>query len=169
MDEAHEKSKLGANDSTPGKSVVVPLASIVEWMEMQSETMCVYLDPATGDFVVIGDKQIFIARTGSDKPQPEDDDIDWTVDDAEAKGFIGLPDRYDIHEYQMMVDFAETVEDVRSAERLSTSLRGSGAFRRFKDTVRLLGLEQAWYKFREQAYEAAAIEWCRENGIEFTR
>ena len=46
---------------------------------------------------------------------------------------IMLPTRYDINEYEMMQDFAETIEDTRLQNQLYISLNGRGAFTRFKD------------------------------------
>ena len=44
---------------------------------------------------------------------------------------------------------------------------GKGAFRRFKDSVIRLGLDQRWYQWRDEAYKKKAIEWCEENGITY--
>jgi len=55
----------------------------------------------------------------------------------------------------------------RPAELLSSAIRGRGAFSRFKDGVRRLGLEQAWYDFQDDAHKRMAIRWCQENGIEY--
>ena len=41
---------------------------------------------------------------------------------------IKLPTRYDINEYEMMEDFAETIKDDRLQNQLYISLNGSGAF-----------------------------------------
>ena len=45
---------------------------------------------------------------------------------------IMLPTRYDINEYEMMEDFAETIEGTRLQNQLYISLNGSGAFRGLK-------------------------------------
>ena len=52
-------------------------------------------------------------------------------------------------------------------DRLIIAISGRGAFRRFKDEVRRLGVEKAWYEYRDAAQREKAIEWCEENGIEF--
>jgi hypothetical protein len=48
-------------------------------------------------------------------------------------------------------------------------IRGSGAFRRFKDAIRRHGIEDEWYQFRDQALEEIAIEWLESNGIAYTK
>lgn len=45
------------------------------------------------------------------------------------------------------------------------AIRGKGAFRRFKDCLFDLGMEQEWYKYRDACYEKIAREWCEKHGI----
>ena len=80
---------------------------------------------------------------------------------------IMLPTRYDINEYEMMEDFTETIEDTRLQNQLYISLNGSGAFRRFKDTCINYDIIDDWYKFRDEKYKEVAINWCKDNNIEF--
>ena len=54
-------------------------------------------------------------------------------------------------------------------DALLDSIHGAGAFRRFKDTLYRLGIEEDWYKYRDHALEEMAIEWLEAEGIPFTR
>ena len=83
--------------------------------------------------------------------------------------YIALPSQYEINEYGMMEEFVENLPDGRKKIELSDAIQGRGAFRRFKDTVYDLGLEQKWYKFRDEAYEQVARNWCEENEIEIVK
>ena len=69
--------------------------------------------------------------------------------------------RRDIDEYGMMADFA----DRHHPSELHSAISGRGAFRRFKDAVRRMGLEQEWYQFRDAEYKRVAQEWCEDCGI----
>lgn len=69
----------------------------------------------------------------------------------------------------MIEEFVENLPDGRKKIELSDSIQGRGAFGRFKDTIYDLRLEQKWYKFREEAYEQVARNWCEENGIEIIK
>lgn len=71
-----------------------------------------------------------------------------------------------INEYEMMVEFVETIEDTRFQNQLYISLNG-GAFRRFKDTCINFNMIDDWYKFRDKKYKEIAINWCKENNIKF--
>lgn len=93
----------------------------------------------------------------------EDNDSDKFDDDC----WIHCPSQRDIGEYDMMVDFTDTVTDSRANELLSVALEGKGAFRRFKDTLHRVGLTEEWYAFRREAYIAIAREWCEENDIPY--
>lgn len=77
-------------------------------------------------------------------------------------GFKRLPDLRDINEYHMTEDFADQHE---SAD-LNRAIRGRGAFRRFRSAVCRIGLEQAWFQFRDAEYKRIAKEWCEDCGIE---
>ena len=97
------------------------------------------------------------------------DDIEdnITLEDAlnAPESYIPLPREYEIHEYQIMENFVNSLEDEDEARELLNSMQGKGAFRRFKEKVSLLSLEDRWYNHREEAYEKIAVEWCVKNGI----
>jgi len=97
------------------------------------------------------------------------DDIEdnITLEDAlnDPDSYIPLPTEYEIHEYQIMENFVNRLEDKDAACELLHAMQGKGAFRRFKEKVSLLSLEDRWYNHREEAYEKIAVEWCVKNGI----
>ncbi len=70
--------------------------------------------------------------------------------------------------YQWMDDFVSEIVAPQSkqvAEKLSIALMGKGAFRRFKDVLRMSGdkWEQAWYQCRDEHLQAAMREWLAEE------
>ena len=79
--------------------------------------------------------------------------------------YLTLSSQHDADEYKMMEDFATNLEDEKNAGQLLISLRGKGAFRRFKDNVILLGIDKEWYAFRDARYKQFALEWCEENNV----
>ena len=81
--------------------------------------------------------------------------------------YISLPTKYYIDEYSMMAEFIETIEDVRLYNQLYIAINGKGAFRRFKDTCINYDIIDDWYKFRDEKYRELAIEWCKDNDIEY--
>lgn len=43
-------------------------------------------------------------------------------------------------------------------EKMESAIRGSGAFRRFKDSIMHYGIEKDWYDFLEEAHRRIARE-----------
>lgn len=90
------------------------------------------------------------------------------LSDSDAR-FISLPDKFDIHEYQIMEDFCLELEDEQKGRELRRLIKGSGAFRRFKNAIHEMGVDKAWYEFKHAALEKMAIEWLDENNISYSR
>ena len=82
-------------------------------------------------------------------------------------GFFRLPTQYDRHDYRIMEDFVSSLSP-ETCSRLSRVMHGQGAFRRFKDTVINMGLDNDWCKWRDDSYRKMAVEWCEEHEIEYT-
>jgi hypothetical protein len=69
--------------------------------------------------------------------------------------------------YQDMADFADGISDTDAARQLSLSLRGRGAFRRFKTRVydHQPELIPVWHAFRDVRAQRRAVEWLFEQGL----
>ena len=132
----------------------VKLDNIIEALEFVNFGMdtSAYLNPKTYEIV-------YIDEFNSDISEEEQEEI--------YDEYIGLPTKYDIDEYSMMEDFIETIEDERLYNQLYIAISGKGAFRRFKDTCINFDIINDWYKFREEKYKELAIEWCKDNNIEY--
>lgn len=88
---------------------------------------------------------------------------DVGIGDEENDALICLPSPYEINEYGMMKEFADS--RVSEREQLLKALIGKGAFRRFKDKLYDLGIEKEWFDYRDKKYREIAEEWCRTNGL----
>lgn len=131
----------------------VKLSEIIDALDFTNDEIEYYYNPDNGE--------IFMSNIGDYENLSEDE-----LDELFEKSIM-LPTRYDINEYEMMEDFAETIEDTRLQNQLYISLNGSGAFRRFKDTCINFDIIDDWYKFRDEKYKELAINWCKDNNIEF--
>jgi nitroreductase len=128
------------------------LEDIAEKMEMVNNESNIFYNAETGEFAYYNE---YDRDSGTD---PEE------YGDGE---YIDLPSQYEIHEYEIMENFAETISDARKRELLTVALEGKGAFRRFKDTLHRVELADSWYKFRSRAFIRLAREWCVENEIPY--
>lgn len=131
----------------------VKLNEVIDALDFINDEIEYYYNPDT--------EEIFMSNIGEFEDLTEDE-----LDELFEKSIM-LPTRYDINEYEMMENFAETISDTRLQNQLYISLNGSGAFRRFKDTCINFDIIDDWYKFRDERYKEIAIDWCKENKIEF--
>ncbi len=151
--------------------VSVKLSDIIEGLESQSDESSSFLDKRTGEVVLMTD----YAMRAAEENEPFEDVPDWEKELvsiareilANTGDYIQLPTRYDIDEYSIMENFCMSLEKKEIGDILYDLISGSGAFRRFKDATYKYGVEDEWYKYRDNAIKDIAIEWCRQNKIEF--
>jgi len=151
--------------------VTVKLSDVIDGIDMATDESSCYLVLYTGRVKFIDEDTLCTLRMGDD----EQDLPEWQRPivaiarlieaDENQQRFLPLPDRFEIHEWQMMADFAAGVEDEAIRSELTNACRGSGAFGRFKDAVHRLGVEQDWFAHRDQCYRQCAIDWCEANDI----
>ena len=133
----------------------VKLDDIVEAMEMLQHGWRAFLNRETGEIVTLTDDgQILV------------DDEDFDEDRLDGEPFVVLPSSFDIDEWSLMEKFALEQND-RQRDELLDAIRGRGAFRFFKSSVKRLGIEQPWYRYRDAALERIAREWLEDNAIPF--
>lgn len=114
------------------------------------------IDPNTGEMVY------WSADTGIDGHTPID--LDELLDERELIGIQPLPSWV---WYQDMADFAEGITDEQACRRLERTIRGRGAFRRFKDELHeeYPDLLPVWYEFRDARALRRAVEWLAEQSL----
>ena len=152
-------------------AIRVKLNEIIEGLEFQSDESSSFLDKTTGKVVLISEYEISAAEDGD----PIEDFPDWEQDLVriakeivdETGNYIDLPTKFDINEYSIMEKFCLSLNDSEMSDNLYSSIKGSGAFRRFKDAINEYDIADDWYKYRNDVLKEIAIEWCKEKGIEF--
>jgi hypothetical protein len=152
-------------------TIRVKLDDIIEGLQFQSDESSSFLDKRTGKVVSVSDEEMQAAE--DDKPI--EDFPDWEQDTvkiakeivAETGDYIELPSKFDVHEYSIMEKFCLSLDDPEMYENFCDLITGSGAFRRFKDAIHKYDIADDWYKYRDNALREIAIEWCRENNIDF--
>ena len=90
--------------------------------------------------------------------------LDW-MEEIYLEDCPAFPDKYDIHEYGIMERFIQSETEGNLQERLISSIRGRGAFRRFRSELEKRGAEKRWYDYRDQEYARIAREWAESNQI----
>ena len=154
-------------------SATVSLKDIVEAFESQfDDQFSSYVDMDTGKVITLPVEILSMAEEEEPGDEIPEDIPGWQIDDYEiarrivaSDQFKQLPSQYELHEWQIMHDFAASLENPSPREALLKAIRGSGAFRYFKHTLRRFRLEQRWYAFRDEALREIAKDWCREHNI----
>lgn len=134
---------------------------------MASDEMSSFVNTSTGEVRTVTHEDIQLAEDEDDPSAP-----DWqreAVEDARAvinsDEWVELPSKFDIHEWEMMDRFALSRSDDEAMSELRGSLRGRGAFRHFKATLRRLDLEDDWFAFKRRTLEAMARAWISEHDM----
>jgi len=150
--------------------IPVKLQDVVDQMDMLSDEASTYLNRHTGEMVFVSDE----CRRATENPDELDNLPDWEREDMPevkealtSEDYVVLPGKFEIHEWSIMEEFAHSVDDEEASHELLTALHGRGAFRYFKDTVRRLGIQQDWYRFRDEAFKEIARDWLIAHGIPF--
>ena len=154
-------------------AVVVSLREVVDALDMQSEEWTVYLNAATGKIVTISDEDRRFAEEDVDPEElpawqrDELPEIRESLQALEDGRLLALPDKFEIHEWDIMRRFADCREDQKQQEDLAAAIHGSGAFRRFHDCVRRLQVQEEWYRFRDETLQQIAKDWLQAHGIPY--
>lgn len=134
----------------------VKLQEVLEALEGAGMEIEYYYDIKTQEILMVFDGMV----NGEYSPELMEELSEGFVED-----FIPLPGKYEINEYRMMKRFIYELPVGRNQDVLEQAIRGKGAFRRFKDRLFDLGMEQNWYKYRDACYEKIAREWCEKYEI----
>ena len=151
-------------------TLVVSLRDFVGEMQVLSDDRHVYLNKVTGEFIMISDDDLRMAESDI-----ADELLEWPAEPVQdlkkvlsSDDYLELPSTFDIHEYEIMERFCLSVPDQEISDALLGKIRGAGAFRRFKDTIYQYGIEQDWFRFRDDAYKEIAVSWLEAKGIAYT-
>ncbi len=134
----------------------INLSVVLDAIEMANDNYTYFLDLETGESVFLADELI----TGLDNDGLED-----AIDGAPER-YLRFPTKFEIHEYHIMEEFIWSLKG-EAVNRLENAIQGRGAFRRFKEQINRMRIEQQWYDFQAEYYKKLAIKWCQEHGIEY--
>jgi hypothetical protein len=150
-------------------SLPVSIDQIVGEFEILGEETAVFVNRKTGEVVSVFLPDLSIVEEGREK----EEELEWGEDSlpvlrsiAETDDWFCLPDKFDIHEWEIMRRFAETRPSHLAAE-LQSAIHGRGAFRMFKEVVYRHGVADEWFEFKRQSLRQIAAEALESEGIPF--
>jgi len=150
-------------------AAVISLREVVDAIKVQMEESASYLDPDTGEIVVVTDEERRMVEEGREDRAPEwqREGLPKVREVLESTRFPPLPSKFEVHEWEIMRQFSDAQENARVRDELLDAIHGSGAFRIFKSTIRRLNLENAWYEFRSRALEEIARDWLEAHRLPY--
>jgi hypothetical protein len=153
-------------------TIPVRLNDVIEALDAAGDEHTHYFDRRTGEIVLVTNEEMEAAQEDeliSEYPDWQREAILKAQEILTSEDFVELPDQSDIHEYKIMEDFCLAFEDRHAGEELRRLIKGSGAFRRFKNAIYSMGAEKGWHQFRRGEIEKIAIEWLEEQQIPYVR
>jgi hypothetical protein len=151
---------------------IVSIKDVVNEMDGLSDEHSAFLNRYTGELVTLSMDEISIAEENDNidgYPEWQQDMIIKAKEVISSDDYLPLPSKLDIHEYNIIETFCCSVEDDKIRGILLDKIRGRGSFSRFKDAIRMNGIEDEWYLFRQEALEKIAINWLEANKILYTK
>ncbi len=156
-------------------AVFVSLRDLVDELQMLSNESNVYLNKFTGKVITITDDEFEDeSEVANEEHGDEDSDLELEFFQEAKKAlalddeYLKLPGKFDIDEYEIMERFCLSIPDGKVSDVLLGKIKGSGAFRRFKDTIYQYGIEKDWFKYRDDAYKEIAIVWLESHGFAYS-
>ena len=157
-------------------TVVVSLRDLVDELQTLSDESRVYLNKVTGKVITITNDDFAVAENDDESEDDCSEYSDLEIDFfQEVKkvlslddDYLKLPSKFNIDEYEIMERFCLSIPNEKISNVLSDMIRGSGAFRRFKDLIYRYDIEKDWYKFRDEAYKEIAVSWLESNDFAYT-
>ena len=149
----------------------VKLGDVVTTMDGLVEEIIAHLNKRTGELMMLSTEEFEAAEEDdlSDYPEWQHELILKAKEIMNSPDWIELPTKEDIDDYAIMEEFCYSIADAELSDRLLRTIRGSGAFSRFRGALEALDMQQEWYDFRAAELEKIAVEWLEVNQIEYTR
>lgn len=162
-------------------TVAVSLRDLVDELQILPNEGVAYLNKVTGKIITVTDDDVAMIEMDSEMEEEMEDGNDENGGDVmdleteyyqEVKrilafdtDYLKLPSKFEIHEYEIMERFSLSYPDGKVSDILLRKIRGSGAFRRFKETIYQYGIEDDWFKYRDEAYKEIAIAWLESHDL----
>ncbi|MCF8002391.1 MAG: UPF0158 family protein [Halanaerobiales bacterium] len=150
--------------------LTVKLEDVMEAIELQTMESNYFYSKKDGNVYFLTDYELRSAEDDydiEDFPEWQQKNIKLAEDILSTMDYIRLPDRHDIDDYKIMEAFCLSIEDKELRDIMYNCIKGSGAFRRFKDNIHKYSIADDWYDFQEEKYIEIAKDWCKEHNIKY--
>lgn len=152
----------------------VDIDALASELELASDEFQMYLDLETGEIFTVSSEEMRIAEDSAEDEQFESytewergallTALEICVNFARYKK---LPKLSETEENYIMADFCGRIESEMVREQLLETIEGKGSFKRFRDAILKVGIEQDWFDFKSKQIKMMAIEWCNANAVPY--
>ncbi len=152
----------------------VYLNELISEMAIPSEDNYSFYVLDKGIYISISDDAFVAVDEGADKENAhlyriskEELEIAAAIENDDPN-YIGLPGYSIIDPEEMMQCFIETVESDELYDKLHQALLKLDSFASILDALIDNKLLNTWFAFRDEHYRNVALNWCKQNQIEYT-
>lgn len=153
----------------------VNIQKIVDELQMRFMDTTVYYNKQTGETLNIQDDDFRIVEEDDFEnniqgyPEWQREHLKEVYDLLynDVENYIALPNNFEIKDSDIMEEFIETVSSNNKKIQLENCMWQKGMYRKFKDKLIEIGLEDKYYKFYDEKLKEISIEWCKENNLEY--
>lgn len=149
----------------------VNLNDVIEAIEFEGDLVRHYYNKNSGIIIGIEDSNTSTYKASLvkdlDKFEEWEKELICNLYDFEEnpEDYISLPNKDEINEYGMLIDFCNSLKDLDLKNKL---LSDNESFLKLKQSVEGNGLLSEWYDYREKAEKELAINWCKNNNIGYS-
>ena len=143
----------------------VSLEQVADELEILIEGATVYVHRKTGEILGVMADDFTSPEEWGEEMGADEEMLAKLREIPDSDDWVALPDQYAIHEWQIMEDFARTVQRESLREELLGAIHRRGAFRQFKDAVQRHGLQDDWFQYKRNALIEIARAALEEAGI----
>jgi hypothetical protein len=147
----------------------VSLDLVAQELDSLMDEMSAFVNRKTGEIVTVSDEELGLVEETdeSELADWESEMLPQLREIAAGGDWAPLPDKLDIHEWEIMRQFAEEAGSEDLSARLLRAIHGKGAFRMFRATIEDDGLVEEWYQFKHEALKEIAREALEELGVPY--
>jgi len=150
------------------------LSELTDALAFESVERRSYFDRHTGRVVSVADRILSAVEEGEEEAlmgmtdwQKEEVETARAIVNHSGDRFIDPPGKFEFNEYRHMERFISALPDAKAAEELRRAIKGHGAFHHFKDALYRLGIEDEWFRHRDEAMKEFVVAWAEANNVPY--
>ena len=151
-------------------ATTVSMRELVDEMEVSTEGFHIFVNRQTGEVYSGNDDSLEAAESDEDEdalPEWQRETVVKLKEVLASSDWIEVPRRSGPEDYGLLEQFSLERCTGRVQEELLATIRGRGAFGRFKDVAERRGVLDHWFEFRRAAIADDLAGWLVANGIAY--